>query len=91
MEEEVQEGIDADGQEGEQQVNLVNENPVEDRIEAANDLGPSMEPRRSTRTRQKQVWFQSDHVLQQQDITRLLEMQLQSTNSNAELLRALLK
>ncbi|XP_052260571.1 uncharacterized protein LOC127864726 [Dreissena polymorpha] len=91
MEEVVQEGTDADGQEGEQEVNLVKENPVEDQIEAASNLGPSMETRRSTRTRKKPVWFQSYHVGQQQDMTRLLEMQLQSTNSNAELLRALLK
>ncbi|KAH3803839.1 hypothetical protein DPMN_132107 [Dreissena polymorpha] len=62
MEEAVQEGINADGQEGEQHVNLVNENPVEDQIEAASDLGPSMEPRRSTKTRKKPVWFQSYHV-----------------------------
>ncbi|KAH3888212.1 hypothetical protein DPMN_012243 [Dreissena polymorpha] len=91
MEEVVQEGTDADGQEGEQEVNLVKENPVEDQIEAASNLGPSMETRRSTRTRKKPVWFQSYHVGQQQDMTRLLEMQLQSTNSKAELLRALLK
>ncbi|KAH3851362.1 hypothetical protein DPMN_093842 [Dreissena polymorpha] len=61
-----------------------------DQTHLVTDPGTTEAPRRSNRTRKKPAWFQSYHIGQQQNITKLLEMQIQSTNSNAELLRAML-